>query len=87
MPVRWHSKGVLWVEVSDSNWLYHLTTLQEKIKNDFNNVVGVEVIRNQINQCRKFCSRRKLQADIDNELKKILKRQKNDNKLSFRQKK
>ncbi len=37
--------GMLWVEVSDSSWLYHLTTLQEKIKNDFNKIIGFNFIK------------------------------------------
>ena len=34
----------LWVEVTDSSWLYHLTSLQDKIKKDFNKKAGYEVI-------------------------------------------
>lgn len=37
--------GVLWIEVSDSSWLYHLTMLQEKIKDDFNKIIGFEAIK------------------------------------------
>ncbi|NLX90232.1 MAG: DUF721 domain-containing protein [Firmicutes bacterium] len=37
--------GVLWVEVYDSNWLYHLTMLREKIKDDFNKIIGFEAIK------------------------------------------
>ena len=36
---------VLWVEVLDSNWLYHLTSLQERIVGDFNKIAGFEVIK------------------------------------------
>ncbi|HHU76866.1 MAG TPA: DUF721 domain-containing protein [Firmicutes bacterium] len=38
-------KGVLWVEVSDSNWLYHLTTLQPKIIADYNKIIGSDIIK------------------------------------------
>lgn len=76
--------GVLWVEVSDSNWLYHLTTLQEKIKNDFNNVVGVEVTKEiKLINAGSFAQEREvLQADIDNRVEENIKSlaRKNDNK-------
>ena len=77
-------RGVLWVEVSDSNWLYHLTTLQEKIKNDFNNVVGVEVTKEiKLINAGSFAQEREvLQADIDNRVEENIKSlaRKNDNK-------
>ena len=34
----------LWIEVNDSSWLYHLTSLQDKIIKDFNKKAGFEVI-------------------------------------------
>jgi len=37
--------GVLWVEVLDSNWLYHLTSLQERIISDFNSIAGYKIIK------------------------------------------
>jgi hypothetical protein len=76
--------GVLWVEVSDSNWLYHLTTLQEKIKDDFNNVVGFEVTKKiKLINAGSFAQEREVvQAYVDNTLEEKNKRlaRKNDNK-------
>lgn len=84
-------KGVLWVEVSDSNWLYHLTTLQQKIIADYNKIIGLNIIKkikminagniNQARETRAFLTDKKDSCEAELNNKKIVLDQNEKNKI------